>query len=93
MQICKSRFSLLGILLTTTEPKRFTVSIGLPGNLSQLESNLTGKQLFSFNEFQKAVLIDHGVMLYNDEIDKARGTNKRSQIWRSILLSHSPELV
>jgi len=88
----KSRFSICGISMATDEPNRFTVSLGFPGKLLHLESSMTGEQLVCFRDFQKVILIDHGLLLYNEEIEKARGSHKRCQIWRSILTSHTSEL-
>ncbi|QDT79188.1 hypothetical protein Mal35_26430 [Gimesia maris] len=93
MPVRKSRFSICGISMATDESNRFTVSIGFPGSLLNLESSMTGDQLVCFREFQKVVLIDHGLLLYNEEIDQARGSHKRCQIWRSILTSHTSELM
>lgn len=88
-----SQFSFTGISLTSTEPKRFEVSLSFPGVLYSHESTLTGNQLFSYSEFQNAIAVDHGVIPYVPEIDQARGTHKRSQLWRSVIASFSPELV
>ncbi|QDV18734.1 hypothetical protein Pan153_33950 [Gimesia panareensis] len=89
----KSQFSISGIILNEEEPKRFAVNISIPGFLYSIESTLTGNQLFSYSEFQKVIASEHGVFAYVTEIDQARGTHKRSQLWRAFINSHLPELV
>ncbi|QDU50279.1 hypothetical protein Pan110_26240 [Gimesia panareensis] len=88
----KTQFPFSEIKLIKAEPKRFAVSISIPGFLYSIESTLTGNQLFSYGEFQKVIASEHGVFAYVPEIDQARGTHKRSQLWRAFINSHLSEL-
>lgn len=92
IRIRKSRFTFSEFKLVKTEPKRFFVSISIPGFLYSFESTMTGNQLFSYSEFQKVITSDHGVFPYVSEIDQARGTHKRSQLWLAFINSHLKEL-
>jgi len=93
IRIRKSQFSFSEIKLIKTEPKRFLVSISIPGFLYSFESIMTGNQLFGYSEFQKVITSEHGIFPYVPEIDQARGTHKRSQLWRAFINSHLSELV
>lgn len=87
----KFQFTIFDISKLTTDLNRFTVCIADPSHHFIFESDMTGDQLICFNKFQKVFLIDHGILLYDDEVDRARGSQKRSQVWRSILTSSITE--
>ena len=85
------QFIIFDISMSTTELNRFTVCIADPSHHFIFESDMTGEQLICFSKFQKVFLIDHGILLYDDEVDRARGSQKRSQVWRSILTLSTTE--
>ncbi len=87
----KFQFTIFDISMSTSELNRFTVCITDPSHHFIFESDMTGDQLICFSKFQKVFLTDHGILLYDEEIDLARGSQKRSQVWRSILTSSTTE--
>ncbi|QDT84776.1 hypothetical protein MalM14_24390 [Gimesia chilikensis] len=91
-ELRKCQFSIFRIIKSAEEPNRFIVWIEAPEKNKTIDSVMTGEQLICFSKFQKVFLIDHGILPYNKEIDQARGSHQRCQIWRSILTSYSSEL-